>query len=48
MKAWEYHVIVIGQNKMRSIQDTLNEAGENGWELMAIWEGLLIFKRERK
>lgn len=43
MRQWEYKVVYISLSQ--SAEDRLNEAGERGWELVAVKENRYIFKR---
>lgn len=45
MKKWEYRVF---ESKRLGIEETLDEFGKQGWELVAIYEGSYYLKRETK
>ncbi|GEM_PF-651175 len=43
MKKWEYKVF---ESKILGIEETLDEFGRQGWELVTIYEGSYYLKRE--
>ena len=46
MKKWEYHVQPI--NLPGAVPQSLNQKGEEGWELVQVISTTFYFKREKK
>jgi Domain of unknown function (DUF4177) len=44
---WEYKAVYVPGGKQKDVEDTLNKAGADGWELAMI-NGYLIFKRPKQ
>ncbi len=45
MVKWEYHVVLSSFQMVDAVRNVLNEAGEQGWELVAVTTTALFFKR---
>jgi len=47
MPMWEYKIAGFVSPHLKDVEDTLNEKGKDGWELVAVVSSWMFFKRYR-
>lgn len=46
MKKWEYKIVFLAMGLRTNQQERLNDLGKDCWELVAVRDDYLLFKRE--